>query len=111
MDIATITRSIEEAGGRFQGRRLRFPGKSRRSWRTPSSSDARILDLEQKVLTRGTGPGPGERGAGAVDIGAAITKSLNYDDLKNRSAWVRNPIAGSLRQILKSVLVNTGILG
>ncbi|HTY55765.1 MAG TPA: phage major capsid protein, partial [Candidatus Binataceae bacterium] len=31
--------------------------------------------------------------------------------LKNRNAWVRTPVAGSIKQILKSVLVNTGTSG
>ena len=111
MDIATITRSIEEVAAASKAAGAEVSKQIADILQHTSASDARILDLEQKVLTRGTGPGPGDRGAGAVDIGAAITKSLNYDDLKNRSAWVRNPIAGSLRQILKSVLVNTGTSG
>ena len=110
-DLATITRAIEEVAAVSKGLGTDVSRQITEILAHTSTSDARILDLEQKILTRGTGPGPGERGAGAVDIGAMIAKSLDYDDLKSRFAWTRNPIAGSLRQIIKSVLVNTGTSG
>jgi HK97 family phage major capsid protein len=110
-DLATITRAIEDVAAVTKGLSTDVSKQIADILAHTSTSDARILDLEQKILTRGAAPGPGDRGAGAIDIGAAITKSMNFDDLKNRFAWVRNPIAGSLRQIMKSVLVNTGTSG
>jgi len=109
MDLATITRSIEDVATASKAAGAEVSKKIAEILGHTAAADARILDLEQKILTRGA-PGPGKSDSG-VDFGAVISKSINYDELKSRGAWLRIPVPGSLRTIMKGVLVNTGSSG
>jgi hypothetical protein len=110
-DLAPITKSIAEIGEATKAAGVKVDKQLAAITEHTEKTDARILALEQKILT-GAGVGGGAGGGAPVpNLGAIIAKGLNYDELKNRNAWVRTPIAGSIRQIMKSVLVNTGTSG
>jgi len=112
--LAAITKSIEEIGTLAKAGNVEVQKQLGEIAAHTSATDARLLDLEQKLAAgRGGGGGAGGgAGAGAVpNIGQVISKSLNYEELRNRNAWLRTPIPGSIRQIMKSVLVNTGTSG
>jgi HK97 family phage major capsid protein len=109
MDLATITRSIEEVATASKAHGAEVSKQIADILEHTSVTDARMLDLEQKILTRQIG-GPAPN-SGAIDLGSVIAKGINYDELKSRNAWLRVPVAGSIRHIMKSVLVNTGTSG
>jgi len=107
--LAAVTRSITELGELAKAGNVKVEKQLGEITEHTQKSDARILALEQKILAGG---GAGSPGPGVVpNLGAIIAKGLNYDELRNRNAWLRTPIPGSIRQIMKSVLVNTGTSG
>jgi HK97 family phage major capsid protein len=111
--LAAITKSIEEIGELAKAGNVEVTKQLGEIKTYREHADARILALEQKVLAGGRGGAGGTTaGAGGVpNIGEVIAKSLDFGALQNRHAWVRQAIPGSIRQIMKSVLVNTGTSG
>jgi HK97 family phage major capsid protein len=110
-DLAAITKSITEIGDAAKAGNVKVTEQLAAIEGNSSAMAARILDLEQKIIARGVGvPGPGGA-AGAPDLGALVAKGINYDELKSRNAWLRVPVQGTIRNIMKSVLVNTGTSG
>jgi HK97 family phage major capsid protein len=110
--LAAITKSIEEIGALAKAGNVEVTKQLAAVSEHTQKTDARLLHLEQKILAGGGGGAGGGAGAGAVpNIGEVIAKSIRYDELKSRNAWQRTPIPGSIRQIMKSVLVNTGTSG
>jgi HK97 family phage major capsid protein len=111
-DIETITKAITEIGelAKASGVKVEKQLGEIQSYR--EKSDARILALEQKVLAGGAGGAGVGAGGGAVpNLGEIIAKGLDLDKFRSRQAWESMKIPGSIRQILKSVLVNTGTSG
>jgi HK97 family phage major capsid protein len=117
--LADITRSIEEIGALAKAGNVEVTKQIGEVTKKVGEidgerqkSDARILALEQKILTGGAGAGAGAGAGGAMpNIGELVAKGLDFGALQNRHAWVRQPIVGSIRNILRSVLVNTGTSG
>ena len=109
MDLATITRSIEEVATASKAAGAEVSKQITEILAHTTTSDARILDLEQKILARGAPAAAG--GGSGIDLGALTAKGINYDELKSRNAWLRVPVKGTIRQIMKGVLVNTGTSG
>lgn len=111
-DLAAITKSITEIGDAAKAGNVKVTEQLAAIETKSTEMAARMLDLEQKVLARGAPAGGGDRQhGGAIDMGAVIAKGINYDELKSRNAWLRMPVQGTIRQIMKSVLVNTGTGG
>lgn len=108
-DLAAITKSITEIGEAAKAGNVKVTEQLTAIEGNSSAMAARILDLEQKIIARGVAPGPG--GAGAPNIGELVAKGIKYDELKSRNAWLRLPVQGTIRNIMKSVLVNTGTSG
>jgi HK97 family phage major capsid protein len=109
--LADVLRSIDEIGTQSKAANLDLSKQIGEITTFRQKADARILALEQQILAGG---GPGQPGLtrGAVpNVGEILAKSIDRDALKNRNAWLRTPIAGSISQLLKSVLVNTGTSG
>jgi HK97 family phage major capsid protein len=110
-DLAIVTRAVQEIGELAKASGVKVDKQLGEITEFREKADARILNLEQKVLA-GAGAGGGGNVAGVVpNLGEIVAKALDFGALQNRHAWVRQPIAGSIRQILKSVLVNTGTSG
>ena len=75
-----------------------------------SSSDARILDLEQKILTRGAGPGPGA--GGPLNLGALLAGDAKLTEFRAGNAQrIQIPVPQGLRTICRSILSNQGACG
>ncbi len=111
-DLAAITKSIVEIGELAKAGNVEVTKQLGEIKTYREKADARILALEQKIVAGAGAAGAGAGAGGAVpNIGDLIVKALDLGALQNRHAWVRSPIAGSIRQILKSVLVNTGTSG
>jgi HK97 family phage major capsid protein len=109
-DLALITKAVKEIGELTQASGVKIDKQLGEISEYRQKADARILALEQKILAGGGSKGT--PGAGVVpNVGQIIAKSLDFAALQNRNAWVRTPIEGSIKQILKSVLVNTGTSG
>jgi HK97 family phage major capsid protein len=110
MDLSQITRSIEEVATISKAAGAKVDSQIAEILKHTTSSDARILDLEQKILTRGAGPGPG---AGApLNLGALLAGDAKLADFRAGNAQrIQIPVAQSLRTICRSILTNQGASG
>ncbi len=84
MDLATITRSIEEVATISKAAGAKVDSQIAEILKHTSSSDARILDLEQKILTRGAGPGPGA--GGPLNLGALLAGDAKLTEFRAGNA-------------------------
>jgi len=110
-DIQTITRSITEIRDLAQAGNVKVAGQLTAIETKSAEMAARMLDLEQKILTRGGLIGAPQNGD-AMNLGKLIAGDAKLASLLNRDLQqVTIPVNQGLRAICKSILGNTGTTG
>src|ERR1700734_1759801 len=107
-DLATITRSISEISDLAKAGNVKVEKQLGEITEYREKADARILALEQKILTGNFGGGSG-KGGGVLDVGALIRKDARFDAfLKRDLSRFTVPLGQSLGMVMKSILTNQG---
>ncbi len=111
MDLATITKSIGEIGDAAKASGLKVDKQLAELGDYTKATDARILDLEQKVA-KSVRSG-GNRGAGGrLNFGELLAADPKIEQLrKGETRQIQLTQKGSLSMLIKSVLVSTGTSG
>ena len=108
---ASIIRSIEEIATITKAAGAKVDSQIAQILEHTSHSDARILDLEQKILTRGAGAGAGG-GGGPLNLGALLAGDAKLSEFRAGNAQrIQIPVAQSLRTICRAILTNQGASG
>jgi HK97 family phage major capsid protein len=108
--LAAVTRSITELGELAKAGNVKVEKQLGEITEHTQKSDARILALEQKILTGGGAGGRPGTGGGVIDVAALIAGDAKLDAFRKGDAQrIQVPIGGhSLRTITKSVLTSAG---
>jgi hypothetical protein len=110
MDLSTVVRSIEDVAALSKAAGAEVSKQIADILQHTTKSDARLLDLEQRVLTRGVGGAAG--GGGALNLGQLIAGDAKLAAMRTGgSEKVTIPLNQSLRMITRSVLGNAGSTG
>jgi HK97 family phage major capsid protein len=109
-DLAAITRSITEIGDAAKAGNVKVTEQLKSIETNSSSMAARLLDLEQRILTRGI-PARNTEG-GAFDLCALVAGDAKLAALlKGDAQKITIPINRGLHTICKSILGNAGSTG
>ncbi len=109
-DLAVVTKAVQEIGELAKASGLKVEKQLGEITEFRQKADARILALEQKIIA-GAGAGGGGTIAAVPNLGEIVSKGLDLDQFRSQKGWQSFKIPGGIRQILKSVLVNTGTSG
>ena len=110
MDLATVTRSIEEIASVSKAAGAEVSKQIAEILKHTATADSRILDLEQKALGSRVG-GPGA-GGGMLNLAALVAADAKLGEFRSGNAQrIQIPIPHNLRTICRSILTNQGASG
>jgi HK97 family phage major capsid protein len=111
-DIQTITRSIAEIRDLAQAGNVKVAGQLTAIETKSAEMAARVLDLEQRIISRGVGGGGAAGNGDAMNLGKLIAGDAKLASLLNRDLQqITIPVNHGLRTITRSILGNAGSTG